>query len=169
MRKNLYLVVGVSPDCTGDALKTAYRKAAHAHHPDRGGDRRRFEELQIAYEVLSDKDKRRQYEEERAEWLAEIGAVQCAQCGEANRVSSNGKRPICGRKSCGAPLPVEPPNPMRERALEALEDIGDRVREHVADLVVDGIDHAFEKLREKLRSKPRGAAREKSRQAVRSR
>lgn len=150
MKKNLYAVLGISPETPHEDVKPAYHARAREHHPDAGGDRERFEALKAAYEVLSDPDKRRAYEAARHTWLDEIGAVQCPRCGEANRIRETGKRPVCGVKSCRAELPVPPPNPLRERAVEALSDIGERMRVHVAELVVEGIDLGFEKLRGKL-------------------
>jgi DnaJ-class molecular chaperone len=47
---------------TPDEIKKAYRKLAAQHHPDRGGDTARFQEIQQAYDVLSDPQKRSQYD-----------------------------------------------------------------------------------------------------------
>lgn len=64
MAKDLYEVLGVPKGATEDEIKKAYRKLAHKHHPDKsGGDEAKFKEASAAYSVLSDKDKRKQYDQ----------------------------------------------------------------------------------------------------------
>lgn len=58
-----YKVLEVSKDATGPEIKKAYRKLAIKHHPDKGGDPETFKEITKAYEVLSDDDKRRTYDQ----------------------------------------------------------------------------------------------------------
>lgn len=62
MNKNHYDVLGVARTATADEIKLAYRKLAAKHHPDRGGDTSKFQEIQTAYDVLSDQSKRSQYD-----------------------------------------------------------------------------------------------------------
>lgn len=57
-----YQTLGVTRRATPDELKRAYRKLASQHHPDRGGDTARFQEIQAAYDTLSDPQKRQQYD-----------------------------------------------------------------------------------------------------------
>lgn len=57
-----YAVLGVSKDATPDEIKKAYRKLASQHHPDKGGDTAKFQQIQEAYAVLSDTDKRAMYD-----------------------------------------------------------------------------------------------------------
>jgi len=57
-----YSVLGVSKTATPDEIKKAYRKLASQHHPDKGGDTAKFQQLQEAYAVLSDPDRRAQYD-----------------------------------------------------------------------------------------------------------
>lgn len=61
--KDLYEVLGVARDATPDEIKAAYIRAAKIHHPDRGGDREQFQELERANAVLSDPDKRKRYDQ----------------------------------------------------------------------------------------------------------
>src|SRR5438270_6690547 len=66
MPRDYYEVLGVSKDASEEEIKKAYRKLARQYHPDRNpGDKQaetRFKEVQDAYDVLSDKTKRAQYD-----------------------------------------------------------------------------------------------------------
>jgi molecular chaperone DnaJ len=61
--RNYYDILGVPKTASADEIKKAFRKSARKHHPDAGGSEEKFKELNEAYEVLSDKDKRAQYDE----------------------------------------------------------------------------------------------------------
>ena len=55
--------MGVNKSASQDEIKKAYYKLAHQFHPDKkGGDENKFKEINEAYQVLSDKDKRAQYD-----------------------------------------------------------------------------------------------------------
>eukprot|EP00179_Madagascaria_erythrocladioides_P004531 CAMPEP_0198312046 /NCGR_PEP_ID=MMETSP1450-20131203/3576_1 /TAXON_ID=753684 ORGANISM="Madagascaria erythrocladiodes, Strain CCMP3234" /NCGR_SAMPLE_ID=MMETSP1450 /ASSEMBLY_ACC=CAM_ASM_001115 /LENGTH=409 /DNA_ID=CAMNT_0044014971 /DNA_START=144 /DNA_END=1373 /DNA_ORIENTATION=+ len=58
----LYELLSVSPTASQDEIKKAYRKAAIRHHPDKGGDTEKFQEVTHAFEVLSDEQKRSIYD-----------------------------------------------------------------------------------------------------------
>jgi curved DNA-binding protein len=60
-----YSVLGVTKTATPDEIKKAYRKLASQHHPDKGGDTSKFQRIQEAYAVLSDPEKKSQYDNPR--------------------------------------------------------------------------------------------------------
>lgn len=63
MAKDYYKILGVSKNASAEEIKRAYRKLAHQYHPDKsGGDAERFKEVNEAYQVLSDPNKRAQYD-----------------------------------------------------------------------------------------------------------
>lgn len=63
-KRDYYEVLGVSKSASDDEIKKAFRKAAVQHHPDKeGGDEEKFKEINEAYEVLKDKQKRQRYDQ----------------------------------------------------------------------------------------------------------
>jgi len=64
--KDYYAALGVAKDATQAEIKKAYRKLARDLHPDKGGDETRFKEVSEAYAVLSDEQKRAEYDEQRS-------------------------------------------------------------------------------------------------------
>ena len=71
-KKDYYSVLGVSRKADDKEIKQAYRRLARKHHPDvNPGDKSaeaKFKELNEAYEVLSDKDKRQKYDQFGDQW-----------------------------------------------------------------------------------------------------
>jgi DnaJ-class molecular chaperone len=72
--KDYYRIIGLPPTATLTEIKGAYRKRASALHPDRNPSEKAhadFQELQEAYEILSDAPKRRAYDDNRRRSLIE--------------------------------------------------------------------------------------------------
>ncbi len=64
MAKDYYKTLGISKSASDDEIKKAFRKLAHKYHPDKGGgDEAKFKEINEAYQILSDKQKRSQYDQ----------------------------------------------------------------------------------------------------------
>ncbi len=57
-----YTTLGLSKNASQDEIKKAFRRLASQHHPDKGGDTKKFQEIQAAYETLSDPNKRAAYD-----------------------------------------------------------------------------------------------------------
>lgn len=63
MAKDYYKVLEISKSASEDEIKKSYRRLAHKYHPDKaGGDEKKFKEINEAYQVLSNKEKRTQYD-----------------------------------------------------------------------------------------------------------
>lgn len=58
-----YEVLGVPKDASIDDIKKAFRKLSHQHHPDKGGEAKKFQEINQAYQILSDPQKRAQFDQ----------------------------------------------------------------------------------------------------------
>lgn len=72
--RDSYQILGISPAATTDLIKAAYRKKAAQYHPDKNQSQdapTRFREVQEAYEVLSDPERRKAYDEYRQRSLIE--------------------------------------------------------------------------------------------------
>lgn len=62
MVQNPYQVLEVDRDASDNDIKKAYKRMAMKHHPDKGGDEEKFKEISEAYSILSDKNKRDQFD-----------------------------------------------------------------------------------------------------------
>ena len=59
-----YAVLGLEPGCTLPAIKKAYHQLCLTYHPDKGGETETFKFIALVYEVLSDRKKRQQYDQD---------------------------------------------------------------------------------------------------------
>src|SRR6266481_4714030 len=70
--RDYYETLGVSKTATDDEIKSAFRKLARKHHPDVAKDKKaaeeKFKQINEAYEVLSDPEKRKKYDQLGADW-----------------------------------------------------------------------------------------------------
>ena len=63
MSKDYYKNLGISKNASSDEIKRAYRRLAQEHHPDKGGSQEKFKEINEAYQILSDPQKKAQYDQ----------------------------------------------------------------------------------------------------------
>jgi len=61
-----YALLGIAPTATLQEIRMKFRQLVVTEHPEKGGDPKKFAKLNKAYGVLSDQEKRRQYDEQRA-------------------------------------------------------------------------------------------------------
>src|SRR5258705_13238378 len=70
--KDYYAVLGISRTASDEEIKKAFRKLARQHHPDVAKDKKaaeeKFKEINEAYEVLSDPEKRKKYDQYGSRW-----------------------------------------------------------------------------------------------------
>lgn len=69
----LYETLEVGKNAEEKEIKKAYRKLSRVHHPDKGGDEHKFKEINAAYEILSDPEKRTAYDKYGLEGVSEDG------------------------------------------------------------------------------------------------
>lgn len=62
-QESYYDILGVKKSASADEIKKAFRKLARKHHPDAGGDEETFKKINEAYEVLSDPEKKAEYDQ----------------------------------------------------------------------------------------------------------
>ncbi len=83
-KRDYYEVLGVGKSASADEVKKAFRKQAIKHHPDKeGGNEEKFKEVNEAYEVLSNPDKRKRYD-------------QFGHAGVGSSAASDGGNPFAG-------------------------------------------------------------------------
>jgi molecular chaperone DnaJ len=63
MSKDYYAILGVSKNASPEEIKKSFRRLAHEHHPDKGGDAQKFKDINEAYQILGDETKRKQYDQ----------------------------------------------------------------------------------------------------------
>jgi DnaJ family protein A protein 2 len=73
--EKLYETLEVNKEATQKEIKKAYFRLSKMHHPDKGGDEHKFKEISAAYEILSDVDKRKQYNVNGLEGIDDEGGA----------------------------------------------------------------------------------------------
>jgi curved DNA-binding protein len=68
-----YSILGVPKGAPADEIKKAYRRMASQHHPDKGGDTNKFQQIEEAYRILSDDQKRAEYDRPQPEFSDPFG------------------------------------------------------------------------------------------------
>lgn len=63
--QNYYNILGVNENASQDQIKKAFRKASLKNHPDRGGSKEEFQNINSAYQILGDPEKKRHYDNQR--------------------------------------------------------------------------------------------------------
>ncbi len=58
-----YDTLGVPENASDQDIKKAYKKLAMQHHPDKGGDAKKFQQISEAYDSIKTKDKRQHYDQ----------------------------------------------------------------------------------------------------------
>ncbi len=61
--KDYYAILGVQKTASDEDVKKAFRRLAHQHHPDKGGDQQKFKDINEAFQILGDKQKRQTYDQ----------------------------------------------------------------------------------------------------------
>jgi curved DNA-binding protein len=96
--KDYYQTLGVTRTASAEEIKQAFRKLARIHHPDvaknKAAGEAKFKEINEAYEVLGDPDKRKRYDELGANW--QDGGGQQAYGGAGPRAGGRGRGPAGG-------------------------------------------------------------------------
>ena len=62
MARDYYQILGISRNASEEEIRKAFHRLAHQYHPDKGGDEKKFKEINEAYQILSNKEKRAQYD-----------------------------------------------------------------------------------------------------------
>jgi curved DNA-binding protein len=70
---DFYSTLGINKNAGADEIKKAYRSLASKHHPDKGGDTKKFQEIEEAYRTLSDPEKRAQYDNPAPQGFSAFG------------------------------------------------------------------------------------------------
>lgn len=151
---NLYERLGIGPHASLEEIKAAFRRCARASHPDYQGDANRFHSIREAYETLSDPRKRVAYEQERRAWMRKIGAIECQNCGHANRITkrpSHGETACCGNCKTSLKFTLsDAVHAQRQALVNETARFVDEVGLDLAELAADAVRAGIGRLRMRL-------------------
>lgn len=151
---NYFRVLNVQTDVTEDDLKSAYRQRSRDTHPDHGGTAAAFQDVNEAYQILSDPVKRREWMRSYILEAASLGHVVCQKCFAVNRIRAfkKGESAFCAK--CRARLAITPEE-RNARYKDAVKDtIGDlllTIGAESGELAKDAIVHGARALRRRLK------------------
>eukprot|EP00960_Hanusia_phi_P072734 767867-Hanusia_phi.AAC.4 len=91
-----YRALGLKPKCTAEDIKKAYREKARVLHPDFGGDPVAWQKLLKSYEILSEPESRKLYDEHGLVWDIAIGNYRVLQPGEVKPTMETGQKLLKG-------------------------------------------------------------------------
>jgi curved DNA-binding protein CbpA len=149
--KNYYGFLLCRPTDDQETLKSAYRKIVRRTHTDAndGSEEYRilFEHAVEAWKVLGDPKLRAEYDAERAQWMMDRQAIQCAGCGEALRVTPGARQncPICKH-----PVSQERTPAWESNIVRPIVDSGRRIGDAVLDTVLNESEKEAERLGREL-------------------
>ncbi len=111
--KDYYKILGVERGASTDDIKKAFRKLARKYHPDvNPGDKKaeaKFKEINEAYEVLSDTEKRRKYDTLGPNWYEQFGpSASGGSTGTRRTYTYNGAGTGTGARGSGSPFEFDP-------------------------------------------------------------
>lgn len=139
----LYDILGVSKNASDSQIKKARQKLALKEHPDKGGDPEKFKKIQSAYEILSDANKRKIYDQHGLQGLEEGGG---GAGGGGGHPFGNNPHDIFNMFFPGAPgrrqqtnSPSKAPS-VKQSICISLEDLynGKNVKLNITRKVIDG-------------------------------
>lgn len=127
-KKDLYAELKVKPTATTAELRSAYRRAALASHPDKGGNAETFHSTVLAFETLSCPTSRALYDQARKQLAPSCANLRKPASGKRRRIpapcqagrrepkrpakcSKRGESPVCGVDHVVAAVPSPPPAP----------------------------------------------------------
>jgi len=144
-RTDLYRILGVPPLSSGETIREHWLELAKRHHPDVGGDGKRFRQAQQAYEILRDPARRAEYERF---WLRALGPFERVAPREdlppleVTAAAVRAARPVvAGPPHPAAPAAAEPPPPASIMEPAGVGALLARVAALLAPVRADDLEH----------------------------
>lgn len=90
---NLYNILGINADSSRKEIRKAYKRLAHQHHPDNGGEAERFKKISEAYQILHDPEQRSVYDQQRKDAQQEAHQRNTVESDQGSQSWDNGRWP----------------------------------------------------------------------------